>query len=132
MELERLQKQICFLEKAYKTLEEAMSLKVLSDLEKAGTIQRFEYTIELTWKTLKNILKYEMWECNLHPREIFKEFYKIEAIEDLEVWFQLLKSRNVLSHCYNENISESSFMFLKENYKIIWTLINKLKIKYIS
>jgi len=60
MELERLQKQICFLEKAYKTLEEAMSLKVLSDLEKAGTIQRFEYTIELTWKTLKNILKYEM------------------------------------------------------------------------
>lgn len=53
MELIRIKRQILLLEKAYKTLEEAMSLKNYSTLEQDGTIQRFEYTIELSWKTLK-------------------------------------------------------------------------------
>ncbi len=132
MELIRIEKQILLLEKAYKTLDEAMKLKNYSALEQDWTIQRFEYTIELTWKTLKKILEYEMWECNLFPKEIFKEFYKIEIVEDLEVWFQLLKERNTLSHFYSEYISNNSFVFLKENYNVIWKLIEKLKNKYLK
>lgn len=131
MELIRIQKQILLLERAYKTLDEAMSLKNYSTLEQDGTIQRFEYTIELSWKTLKKILEYEMQDANLFPKEIFKEFYKIEIIENLEVWFQLIKTRNTLSHFYSETTSTQSFIFLQENYKVIWNLIKKLKNKYL-
>jgi hypothetical protein len=53
MELIRVQKQILLLERAYWTLYEAMNLKNYSTLEQDWTIQRFEYTIELSWKTLK-------------------------------------------------------------------------------
>jgi len=131
MELERIEKQILLLEKAYKTLENAMNLKKYSQLEQDWSIQRFEYTIELSWKTLKKILDYENIDSNLFPKEIFKEFYKIEIIEDLETWFNLLKERNTLSHFYSEYISDNSFNYIKHNYKVIWELIIKLKKKYL-
>lgn len=80
----------------------------------------------------KKILEYEMQDANLFPKEIFKEFYKIEIIENLEIWFQLIKTRNTLSHFYSETISTHSFIFLKENYTVIWKLIVNLKNKYIK
>ena len=46
-------------EKALKHLEEAISKKDLSDLEKAGVIQIYEFTFELAWKTLKDFLEYK-------------------------------------------------------------------------
>lgn len=131
MELNKIQSQILLLEKAYKTLDEAMSLENYSTLEQDWTIQRFEYTIELSWKTLKKILDYEEQDSKLFPKEIFKEFYKLEIIDNLDIWFELLKTRNTLSHFYSETVSTHSFYFLKENYKVIWDLLKKLKQKYL-
>lgn len=34
-------------------------LASLSELEKEGLIQRFEYTYELSWKTLQDFLRYK-------------------------------------------------------------------------
>ena len=34
----------------------------LSELEMEGLIQRFEYTFELGWKTLQDLLKYKGYE----------------------------------------------------------------------
>jgi hypothetical protein len=31
--------------------------EVLNDLEKEGTVQRFEYTVEIAWKSLKEYLQ---------------------------------------------------------------------------
>ena len=40
--------------RAYTQLSQAIgNVDQLSDLEKEGLIQRFEYTFELAWKTLK-------------------------------------------------------------------------------
>ena len=98
MELNRIKKQILLLEKANKTLIEAMSKNNYSTLEQDWAIQRFEYTIELTWKTLKKVLEYEWQTNNLFPKEIFKECFKVDLIEDLDIWFDLLDQRNILSH----------------------------------
>ena len=38
---------------------QASDLASLSDLEKEGLIQRFEYTYELSWKTLQDFLRYK-------------------------------------------------------------------------
>ena len=40
---------------AFDQLHDALQV-AKSDLEKAGTIQYFEFTYELAWKTLKRIL----------------------------------------------------------------------------
>ncbi len=132
MELKRIQKQILLLEKAYKTLNNAMNQWKYSKLEQDWTIQRFEYTIELTWKTLKKIHIFEFWECNLFPKQIFKVFYENWIVTNLELWFALLKERNNLSHFYSEYFAEKSFKFIKEHYWEIWILIQVLKKKYLN
>ena len=45
-------------EKAFITLKKAvLEIKNPSDIEKEGTIQRFEFTHELAWNVMKDFLK---------------------------------------------------------------------------
>ena len=83
-------------------------------------------------ENFEKILDYEKIDSNLFPKQIYKEFYKIWMIDNLEIWFDLLKERNTLSHFYSEYISTESFIFIKNNYKVIWKLIGILKKKYIN
>lgn len=127
MELKKLEKQIDLLNKAYLTLEEAFKQKSFSDLEKDWVIQRFEYTIELSWKTCKKMLDYKKVNFIPSPRDIMRESFKLELISDLELWEEFIDIRNYMSHMYSEYVSWESFNFIKKNYKKIWELINKLK-----
>lgn len=42
--------------KTFQRLKEAIELKNPSELERNGLVQRFEFTIELGWKTMKDLL----------------------------------------------------------------------------
>lgn len=92
---ENLEKAYCQLESAVKTIER------LSDLEKEGLIQRFEYTFELAWKTLKDYLESQEVITNF-PREVIKTAFLYNMIEDGEVWMDMLEQRNLMAHTYNE------------------------------
>jgi hypothetical protein len=59
VELVKLNNQIKLSKKAYATLDKALSSKKLSDLEKDGVFQRFEYNIELLRKTCRLFLLYK-------------------------------------------------------------------------
>ena len=60
-------------EKAFLQFDEAVStIDELSVLEKEGLIQRFEYTFELAWKTLKDYLESQEVEAKF-PREVIKK-----------------------------------------------------------
>ena len=73
----------------------------LSDLEKEGMIQRFEYTFELAWKTLKDYLASQAVEASF-PREVIKQGFHYDLIDNGEIWMDMLTKRNVLAHTYNE------------------------------
>lgn len=59
------------LNRACERLEEAVAIAV-DDLDRDGAIQRFEFTVELLWKTLKVVLEYNKVECH-SPRELCEE-----------------------------------------------------------
>jgi len=126
LELERLKKQINLFKKAYKTLRNWFKQENFNDLEKDWIIQRFEYTIELSWKTCKKFLEYEKLDFIQAPRDILKESFKIGLIDDLKLWSDFLDIRNSMSHMYSEYVSGDSFIYIQKKYKKIWKLIKKL------
>ena len=64
-----------------------------------GTIQRFEFTIELAWKLIKEYLEEEKFGEFDSPKKVVKEAYRIGLIEDGEVWLDMLDDRN--KNCKN-------------------------------
>ena len=92
--------------KAFSQLKKAVELsrqRSLSDLERQGLIQGFEYTHELAWNTLKDLLEYQGIQYLLGSRDTTREAFKRGLIENGDVWMDMIKSRNLSSHIYDEN-----------------------------
>lgn len=98
---------------------------VTDELHRDGVIQRFEFTYELAWKTLKRVLALKGIEAN-SPRDVFREAARQNLIDDPLVWFDFIQKRNLMSHVYNEEcaieIFESLPMFEREMHKLIEVL----------
>ncbi|WP_447070641.1 HI0074 family nucleotidyltransferase substrate-binding subunit [Shewanella algae] len=105
----KLQDSLGNLEKALTKLEAALLIPRDRELVVEGTIQRFEYVIELMWKTLKRALEFE----GVHPktpRESVKEAFKIGWLDDEDEWHDMLDSRNTTSHNYlDEELAEDNY-----------------------
>ena len=116
-------------EKAYKKLQSAVQLEEFSELERAGLIQTFEFTFELAWKTLKDVLEYEGYEVK-SPRETIKKAFEVEYITDGEGWLDILNKRNLMSHTYDEGTSIEVAELITDNYyELILQLYNLLEDK---
>ena len=75
----------------------------LSELEIEGLVQRFEYTFELAWKVLQDLLIYKGYEFMLGPNGTMKMAFEDGLILDHDNWRKMAKSRNTLSHVYDED-----------------------------
>ncbi len=81
--------------------------KQLSDLEREGLIQRFEYTFELAWKTLKDRLQYDGLQIpTVTPRNVIRAAFNAGLIDHGEAWIDMLTDRNLMSHKYDFTVFE--------------------------
>lgn len=86
---------------AFDRLKQAILIVKDRPLVAEGTIQRFEYVVELLWKTLNRALKYEGVKIKPDtPRETMKEGFKAGLLHDKVTWQELLNKRNESSHEY--------------------------------
>ena len=111
--------------KAFTTFGEAIN-DAKSKLEKDGAIQRFEYTYELFWKTLKRILEAKGIIVN-SPRDVFRESAKLDLIKDPKRWFEFLKLRNLTVHTYNEDFAAELFSKLKHIHQEMSSVLEKIQ-----
>ncbi|MDR7994257.1 nucleotidyltransferase substrate binding protein [Thermosynechococcus sp. TG252] len=88
----------------------------LSDLERQGLIQGFEFTHELAWNVLKDYLEYEGIQGLVGSRSTVREAFKRALIEDGEVWMDMIDKRNLSSHTYNEAIALAVAQAVVERY----------------
>ena len=79
-----------------------VDLLALEPIAKEGTIQRFEYTFELAWKTLKDKMEHDglVFE-RVSPKYVLKLAYQTKYITNIEIWLEMSNDRNLLSHTYN-------------------------------
>jgi nucleotidyltransferase substrate binding protein (TIGR01987 family) len=106
-------------ERAYNLLREALASGpgALSALEKEGVIQRFEYTIELAWKTMKDFLETEgLIVTPVTPRQVLKDAFAAKVISDGQAWIDMLDHRNLLSHTYDAAVFESVVQTIADRY----------------
>ncbi|MEW6686872.1 MAG: nucleotidyltransferase substrate binding protein [Candidatus Edwardsbacteria bacterium] len=115
---------------ALKKLEEALKESGYS-LSLDGTIKRFEFTFEMSWKALKKFLLYEGTECT-SARDCIKKAYQLDFIKEENLWLDMLNDRNISAHIYDEKEAEKIYQKIKEAYvgefrKLEETLIKKLE-----
>ena len=114
--------------KALVQLEDAVSLahsRQLSNLEKQGLIQAFEFTYELAWNTLKDYLVYQGIQNIVGSRDTIREAFNRDLIEDGEAWMAMLIDRNKTSHTYNEEIAEEIFFKIIGTHYDVFLALNK-------
>ncbi|WP_319410193.1 HI0074 family nucleotidyltransferase substrate-binding subunit [uncultured Desulfosarcina sp.] len=101
MTSEKLERSLINFQKAMDRFTEVIQ-EPESSIVMDATIQRFEFTYELMWKTLKIFLEDIHGIRTVSPRQVFKEAYSLSIVEQEEIFLEMIKSRNLLSHTYNE------------------------------
>ncbi len=107
-------------ERAFVLLKQALDDKDLNEfnmLEKEGLIQRFEYTFELAWKTIKDyLIDNGIILQEVTPRSVIKEAFSSGIIKDGQIFINMMLSRNLLSHCYDSEKFNEVLALVKNNY----------------
>lgn len=96
--------------KAFQTLVEAVELarsRELSNIEKQGLIQSFEFTHELGWNLLKDYLEDKGIIGLIGSKDATREAFKNGLITQGEDWMKMIGARNLTSHTYNPNIAQA-------------------------
>ena len=95
-------------EKAFSRLAAAVVLasqRPLSDLEKQGLIQAFEFTHELAWNVMKDYFAWQGTVDITGSRDATRESFSKGLVADGEGWMEMIRSRNQTSHTYNEEVA---------------------------
>lgn len=100
--------QLDELKRAIRRLREALDLPK-SDIIRDSVIQRFEFTVELSWKALQRYLKGSGISESLTPKNTFREAAKLGVVSDPEAWIRFIDARNLSSHTYKESLAEEVY-----------------------
>ena len=132
----RWQQRFDNFKRAFLLLREAMESdrENMSQLEKEGIIQRFEYTFELAWNVLKDRMEYNGVSLDkISPKSVVRQAYASKYIADAEPWLKMIGDRNLMSHTYDfakfeaviERIDDLYLPILNELYMQLLSEINQ-------
>ena len=93
-------------EKAVAKLETAAA-RPKDEFMRDSTIQRFEFSIELAWKTAKRV----MGTSAQAPKDVIREMAQAGYIQDPALWLEAIDMRNLTSHTYKEELAERVYGF---------------------
>lgn len=107
-------------DKAFGDLNSEVALRAsrpLSRLEEKGLIQSFEYTHELAWNLLKDYLAEVGGTTELlGSKDTTREAFKRGLIEDGETWMNMIRSRNLTSHVYDQATARAIADAISQHY----------------
>jgi len=104
---------------ALATLKSAVELatsRELSDLEKQGMIQGFEFTFELAWNVMKDYLEEEGITGIIGSKGAIRHAFNRGLIEDGQIWMDMLDDRNLAAHLYDKETANDLAVSIIDNY----------------
>jgi nucleotidyltransferase substrate binding protein (TIGR01987 family) len=112
----RWQQRFINFNKALNQLEKFIAKENLNELGEQGLIKAFEYTYELAWKTLQDLLKHKGYDNILGPKPVIDQSFQDGYINDGKGWINMHKSRNLTSHTYNEETANEIVTGIRNSY----------------
>ena len=112
--LKKLQQSVAFIKQQLPAHQE--SDNVLLEMLREGLIQRFEYTHELAWNVMKDYAEYQGNPNIGGSRDATREAFKLKLIDDGHAWMDMISSRNLTSHTYNEEVANQIYQKIMTVY----------------
>lgn len=88
----------------------------LTELERQGLIQSFEFTHELAWNVMKDYFYYQGNSEIRGSRDATREAFKYNLIDNGEVWMDMIISRNKTTHTYDEETANEIVRRILNDY----------------
>jgi nucleotidyltransferase substrate binding protein (TIGR01987 family) len=112
----RWQQRFSNYNKALSQLEAFVEPPALNEREQQGLIKAFEYTFELAWNTLRDLLRSQGNATLLGSRDTLREAYRLGLIEAGETWMLMIQDRNLTSHTYNRATADAIGAQILQSY----------------
>lgn len=93
--------------RALAQLETFLEPPSLNEREQQGLIKAFEYTFELAWNTLRDLLRSQGDATLLGSRDTLREAFRLGLLENGEAWMLMIQDRNLTSHTYNRPTADA-------------------------
>lgn len=116
-------------EKALTSLKEALSMHdsfiddAAKKLARDACIQRFEFCVELAWKTSRRVMGSNSTAANTIIREMARD----GLIDNPEEWFTYVLARNESSHTYDDEVAKKVFIVIQNFLSQGMLLLQQLK-----
>jgi nucleotidyltransferase substrate binding protein (TIGR01987 family) len=104
----------------------------LSKLEKQGVIQAFEFTHELAWNVLKDFLQDQGDQTLNGSKDATRAAFKVGLIQEGEGWMEMIHSRTLSSHTYDEKTAESLVAAIFKDYVPLFITLQSDMQRYLS
>ncbi len=106
------------LELALNNLERFLDEPIVSDRDRAGVLQAFEYTFELSWKAAQKIGADQGLSAQ-SPRQALKAAFQLGLIplDEEETWLSMLNDRNRTVHTYRAELAQEIFERVRDRYQ---------------
>lgn len=118
--LKKLEESVTYIKDNYLDEEDELDTEdlgyVVEELIKEGLIQRFEYTHELAWNVMKDYAFFQGNSTVGGSRDATREAFRLQIIENADIWMDMIQSRNKTSHTYNETIANEIFGKIINDY----------------
>jgi nucleotidyltransferase substrate binding protein (TIGR01987 family) len=93
--------------RALEELETFFQPPALNQREQQGLIKAFEYTFELAWNTLRDLLRSQGDASLLGSRDTLREAYRLGLVNNGEAWMLMIQDRNLTTHTYNRSTADA-------------------------
>lgn len=93
-----------------------------------GVIQRFEFTCELAWKTVREFLLDQNFTELNSPKATMRQAFAYGLIDEETDWIALLNARNQTSHIYDDATAQEIYEQIDSQYvTLLEKLLHRLK-----
>ena len=86
-------------------------------------IKAYEFSFELSWKTLKDLLAWNGVDARL-PREVLKQAFATGLIDEGQIWIDMLEQRNLMAHTYDQTRALQAAALIEQSF---WPQLQRLQ-----